>query len=83
MTNESVEFEILINTFLFLALARENISIKMYITENRFVIHSTGKYAVCRHVCTVFSPDILQAGEVKGLRHSCNTYTFHAILPKS
>ena len=30
--------------------------------------HRTGKYTVCRHVRASFSPDILQAGAVEGVR---------------
>ena len=29
--------------------------------------YRTGKYTVCRQVCTSFSPEILQAGAAKGL----------------
>ena len=82
MTNESVEFEILINTFLFLALARENISIKMYIIESRFVIHGTGEYTVCWSVCTVFSPDILQARGSEGVKTFLQHIHVSCYLPR-
>ena len=29
--------------------------------------YRTGRYTVCRRVCASFSPDVLQAGAVKGL----------------
>ena len=56
--------------------AREKISIKMHSAESRFVIGSS-KYAICYRTikicylqactCALFSPEILQAGAVKGL----------------
>ena len=49
------------------ALAREKIFIKTYNIERRFFC-TTGKYTVCRHMRTLFSPEILHAGRaVKGL----------------
>ena len=43
--------------------------IKMHSIESRCIVgHRTGKYTVCRHICTSFSPKTLQAGAVKGLR---------------
>ena len=52
---------------LFLALGCEGISTKMLCTESRFVIHRTGKHTVSRRLDVLFSPEILQAGAVKGL----------------
>jgi len=37
--------------------------------KSRFVRHRTGKYTVCRHVCGLFSPEIIRTGAVKGLIH--------------
>ena len=50
----------------FIALACEKISIKTHSIENR--CYRTGKYTLCRRVHAPFSPDILQAVAVKGLR---------------
>ena len=52
--------------FLFFALARERISIKMHRIEIQ--CYRTRKYTVCRHVRASFSPEILQAVAVEGLR---------------
>ena len=54
------------------ALACKRISIKMHSIENRH--YSTGKHTVCTSVCASFSPEILQAVAVKGLKtHSEDT----------
>ena len=55
----------------FLPLACERISIKTHRIENRW--YRTGKYMVCRRVPASFSPEILQAGAVKGLKDSMLT----------
>ena len=52
---------------LFLALGCERISTKTFSTESRFVRLRTGKYTICRRLGVLFSPEILQAGAVKGL----------------
>ena len=53
-------------SFFFFALACERILIKTHSIESR--CYRTGKYIVCKRVRASFSPDILQAGAVKGLR---------------
>ena len=56
---------------LFFARARESrISIKMHSVVSRlnFVIGPPDNYTVWRRVCTLFIPEILQAGAVKGLK---------------
>ena len=60
--------------YLFLALGYKGISIKMHSTETRFPIHGTGKCTVCRRLDVIFSPDILQAGAVKGLREATTRF---------
>jgi len=52
----------------FFTLACERIFIKTHGIENR--CYRTGKYTVCRLVRASFSPEILQAGAVKGLTFS-------------
>ena len=49
----------------FFTLACEKVSIKMHSTEKG--CYRTGKYTVCRGVCTSFSLESLQAGAVMGL----------------
>ena len=51
----------------FFAIAHERIFIKTHNTEIRFVI-GPEKYTVSRRVSAIFSPEILQAGAVNGLR---------------
>ena len=63
---ESAKFEI-IKPFSFLfGPPFERIFIKRHSIESR--CYRTGKYTVCRRVRASFSPDILQAGAVKGSR---------------
>ena len=50
---------------LFFALASGRDFTTTHSTESR--CYRTGKYSVCRHVPASFSPEILQAGAVKGL----------------
>ena len=50
----------------FFALACERVVIETQGTESR--CYWSGKYTVCRRVRVSFSPEILQAGAVKGLR---------------
>ena len=47
--------------------------IKTYSIESRR--YRTGKYTVCRHVYESFSPEILQAGAVKGLMLPFNIFS--------
>ena len=63
--------------YLFLALGRKGISIKMHSAESRSVIHRTGKCTVCRCLGVLFSPDILQDGAVKGLREATTRFGVH------
>ena len=49
----------------FFAPACERLFITTHSTESR--CYKTRKYTVCRHVHASFSPEILQAGAVKGL----------------
>ena len=65
---KSVKCEI-VKAFVFISrfLGCKGISVKMHSTESRFVVRRTGKYTVCRRLDVHFSPDILQAGAVKGL----------------
>ena len=49
----------------------------MYSTENRLVIHRTGKCTVCMCLDVLFSPDILQDGAVKGLREAITRFDVH------
>ena len=49
----------------FFALACERLVIKRHSIESR--CYRTGKYPVCRRVRTSFSPEIVQAGALKGL----------------
>ena len=49
----------------FFALACERIFFEAHNIESR--CYTTGKYTVCRRVHASFSPEILQAGAVKGL----------------
>ena len=65
-TNNSVKFQTLKPfSFLFFAPACERINMKTQNIESR--CYRTGKYTVCRRVHASFSPEILQAGAVKGL----------------
>ena len=41
---------------------------KHTVSEVDLRVEKTGKCAVCRHVCALFSPEIVQVGAVKGLR---------------
>ena len=43
--------------------------------------YRTGKYTVCRRVRASFSPEILQAGEVKGLMQIFVCDRFGAVAP--
>ena len=52
----------------FFALACERNFIAMCSIESRCAIGPENNYTVCRHVPASFSPEILQAGAVKGLR---------------
>ena len=52
----------------FFALASEKTFIKTYITESG--CYRIGKYTVYRRVRASFSPEMLQAGAVKGLNCS-------------
>ena len=50
------------------------------------ICDGTGKYNVCMPVCTLFNPEILQAGTVKGLRKhfitsSSTKFSFGSFLP--
>ena len=56
--------------FFFFTLACEGIFIKMYSTENRFVVRLE-TILFLRRVNASFSPHILQVGAVKGLKHTC------------
>ena len=63
MAHKSAKFETVI--VFFFELACERVFIKMHSIESR--CYRTGKYTVCRRVRASFSPEILQAGTVKGL----------------
>ena len=54
----------------FFALARETMFIEAHSIESR--CYRSGKCTVCRRVRAAFSPEILQAGAVKGLNYDRN-----------
>ena len=55
---------------------------KTHIIENR--CYMTGKYTVCRRVRASFSPEVLQAGAVKGLSCKMNsTFTVKPVLNRA
>ena len=62
-SNKSAKPETVKPFCLLSALASERTFINMYSIESR-----TGKYTVCRRVRATFSPEILEAGAVKGLK---------------
>ena len=65
MTIKSVKFETLKPFSFLFALARERVFIESHSIESR--CYRTGKYTACRRLCPFYSPEILQAGAVKGL----------------
>ena len=74
MTNESAKYEILNLSVFFLALACKTISIKTHSTESRFV--TAPENILFGGVRVFFSPEMLQAGAVKGLiTFSVRTYS--------
>ena len=56
------------------ALACQKTLITAHIIESR--CYRTSKYTVCRHVLASFSPEILQAGTVKGLINPKRLYFY-------
>ena len=69
-TNKEAKFEMLSLFAIFFALACERIFIETHSTENRFVIRLE-TILFLRRVNASFSPEILQAGAVNGLKHTC------------
>jgi len=63
---KSAKFETFKLSVFFLALACERIFIKTHSIESR-KCYRTGRYTVYRRVHATFSPEIVQAGAVKGL----------------
>ena len=56
-----------LSAFFVLALPSGKISVRT-ILKVELLDTGTRKYTVCRHVCGLFSPEIIRAGVVKGLR---------------
>ena len=65
-TNKTVKFQILKHFCFLFRITRERVCIETHRTESRFVI-GPGKYTLCRRVCALFNPEILQAWAAKGL----------------
>ena len=64
-TNKLQSVKALTVSVFFFALACERIFIETRSIENR--CYRTGKYTVCKRVSASFSPEILQAGALRGL----------------
>ena len=68
-TNKSAKFESLSLFVFFFTLVCKMIFIKTHNIEIIFVIELP-KYTFSKRVCALFSPEILQAGAVKGLNET-------------
>ena len=82
-TNESAKFETLTCfCLIFRSVMRKDFSSK-HSTESRCSCYRSGKYTVCRRVRASFSPEMLQAGDVKGLRRPLKQTIKNAICKLS